>query len=476
MTISGVVPGETTVAKRVARTAKNFSPGYRAWMLFLLCVLNGLNLADRQGLAATAPAIKLALRLSDTQLGLMQGLGFAIFYTAFGLPMARLAERWSRAKLISICVAVFGVMVALCGLANSFTMLLLARVGVGVGDAGFGPPVASLIGDHYPMQKRTSAMTVLWLGAPIGAMAGAMLGGWVAQNADWRLWYFGLGAPSLLIALVCFVTLREPIRGMSDPTGAAADEPTPSIGEVLRFLFAKRSMRHVLIGSALAAAAMNALGQFFARFIVGVFHLGYADAGRLLGIIAAIGMTSGFLVGGFGVEWAARRDRRWYAWGPALALVIATPVMVLGLIQSNVLATALILIAGHLFLFVYYTPTLALAQNMVSANMRASSAFVISLMLGLVGIGLGPTLIGILSDLFAHQAFHLGDFARMCPGGAAPKGSPAGLVQACGAASGSGIRGAIVVMSLGFAWAGMHYFLAARHLRQDLETRYSRMA
>lgn len=188
-----------------------YTRGYRAWILFILLLMNILNLADRQGLAAIAPAFKRDLGLTDTELGVIQGLAFAIFYTLVGLPIARLAERQSRARIIAISIAVFSAFGAMASQARSFALLLLCRIGVGIGDAGaVGPPVASLLGDHYPAGKRGAAITVVWLGAPIGALLGAVIGGWTAQHADWRLWFIGLSIPGFIVAVLAFCTLREP--------------------------------------------------------------------------------------------------------------------------------------------------------------------------------------------------------------------------------------------------------------------------
>jgi len=449
-----------------------FSRGYRAWLLFLLMVVNALNLADRQGMAATAPAIKAEFHLSDTQLGLIQGLGFAIFYSLLGLPIARLAEVRSRTKIIAVSTLIFAAMVAACGTARNFFQFLGCRIGVAIGDAGFGPPVSSLLGDHYPIQRRASALTIIWLGAPIGALAGSALGGWVAQNADWRTWFYLLSIPGVLVAVAAFFTLRDPPRGHSDPAGTLkAGAKPPPMGEVLRFLFAKKSMRHILIGAALASMAMNGVGQFLARFIVAQYDVGFAEAGRTVGLIAVVAMASGLALGGFGMDWASKFDRRWYAWGPAIGLVLTAPLFVLAVTQPSLRQCVPLLLAGHVTLFVYYTPTLAMGQNMVGASMRASSAFVISLVLGLVGIGLGPTLIGILSDILAGSAFG-GDYGALCPGGSAPAGSAAALVARCSDASAAGITRSIVAVSLLFAWAALHYLLASRHLVADLDRRY----
>jgi hypothetical protein len=183
-------------------------------------------------------------------------------------------------------------------------------------------------------------------------------------------------------------------------------------------------------------------------------------------------MASGLLLGGFGVDWASRFDRRWSVWAPALGLVLATPLFILGFTRGSLATTVIILICAHVSMFVYYSPTLAIAQNMVGANMRASSAFVMSgLVLGLVGIGLGPTIVGRISDLFASHAF--APFLASCPGGIAPHGSTQALADSCRMASATGIRQALIVMALLCVWSALHYVLASRNLRQDLDTHYS---
>ncbi len=449
-----------------------FSKGYRTWLLTLLVIINALNLADRQGLAASVQAIKVDLKFTDSELGFIQGLGFAVFYTLMGLPLARLAERASRTKIIAGCIALFGVMVALCSTAKSFLGLLVFRVGVGVGDAGFTTPVASLIGDHYRMEKRASVMSIIWLGAPLGVVFGTAGAGYLAQYVSWRASFIVIGSLAILVAIVAFLTFREPIRGTCDPEPLSHAQSPPSTWVVFRFLFSKRSMWHVLIGCSLAAISMNAIGQFLSAFLIRNYHIGLAAAGRLLALIATPAMAFGLLVGGFGVDWAGRSDKRWYVWGPALGVAIAAPLFVLGFNETALPVAVVALIAAHLCMFLYYAPSLALAQNMVGANMRASSAFVVAFVLGLVGIGLGPTIVGVLSEQFAKHTFALGNFEAMCPGGIPPHGAPQALVAACGSASASGLREALVVMALLGLWSGLHYLLAGRDLIRDLDTHY----
>jgi predicted MFS family arabinose efflux permease len=448
-----------------------YSRRYRAWLLTVLLLTNAMNLADRQGIAAVAQAVKVDLRLSDSQMGLLQGLAFAVFYSLLSFPIARLAERRSRTKIIAGCLTIFSVMVALCGTATSFWRLLLFRIGVATGDAGFGPPSSSLISDHYPQNKRASVMSLMWLGAPIGVVSGSIFAGWVTEHYGWRVAFYAIGLAALPVALLAFATLREPPRGTFDVKGADTGPP-PSMMTVLEFLLRKPSFRHVLIGCGIAATAMNAIGQFLGQFLMRTYHLGFAEMGRMLGLVAGFAMASGLLLGGFGVDWAGRFDKRWYVWLPAIGLALATPGFLLGFNQPSLAATIGVLILAHAVLFVYYTPSLAIAQNMAGSSMRASSAFVMQLVLSLVGIGIGPTLAGFLSDTFAGQAFTLGDYAVLCPGGVPLAGAAARLGDSCAAASAQGLRHAMVAVSLLFVWAGLHYVLASRTLKRDLDTHW----
>lgn len=448
-----------------------YSRGYRAWLLFLLTAISALNLADRQGLAALAPALKRDLTLSDTQLGFIEGIGVAFFFTVLALPVARLADRSNRIRIVASAVAVFALFSFACSRAVNFVTFLLARIGVGCGLTGFSAPVASLIGDHYPPQRRAGAITIMWLGGPIGAMAGAAGAGWIAQHYDWRWWFIGLSIPSAIIALLVFLTLREPERGLFDAPGVGKRKPPP-IMAVCRFLLGKRSMVHVMIGVSLASMGMNGIGQFLARYLVAAFDLGTADAGQMLGLIGVVGMASGLALGGFGSAWLARRDRRWYVWGAAIGLTLTTPLFLIAFAQTDARAAVLPLLLGHITLFVYYTPSLTLAQNMVDSSMRASASFLLSLVLFLIGVGLGPTLVGFLSDRFAGAAFPIGDYASLCPGGMGIIGGGRTLAMACEAASDTGITRSMMVISLLFVWAAVHYLLAARHLEADLDRHY----
>ncbi|MDE2353276.1 MAG: MFS transporter [Alphaproteobacteria bacterium] len=454
-----------------APVATRFTTAYRARLLVILLLMSAFNIADRQGLAITSPAIKRDLALSDTQLGLLLGLGYAVFFALMALPIARLAEHKSRTKIISVAVAVFGVMLALCGSAQNFWQFFLYRIGVGAGDAGFNPPVASLVGDHYPLHRRASAMGIIWLGAPLGAISGAILGGWFAQNLGWRMWFVALGVPAIALSLVAFLTLRDPPRGMSDPMPANTGAP-PSILQVLRFLWSKRSYRQILLGAGLAAISMGSFAAFLPRFLVSTFHTSLSHTGLYLGLMSGTSMATGMILGGLGLDAVGKRERRWYVWGPSIGLVVAGLLFILAIEQGTVAAAIVVLFFAHIALFVYWTPTLAMAQNMVGANMRASSGFIMSLVLSLIGMGLGPTLIGVLSDRFANLTFVGGDFGALCPGGAPLPDANRLLVSACADASARGVRYALIVMAVPLIWASFHYLLSSRTLNKDLDTHY----
>ena len=461
--------------------AAELTRGYRAWALFILMLLNALNVADRQGLAAVAPALKSDLRLTDTEMGLIQGLAFAIFHSLLGLPLARLAERRSRTRIVAASMALFACFSALAAQIRGFTALLVCRVGVSIGDAGLGPPVSSLLGDHYPANRRASAMTIIWLGAPVGALLGSAVGGWTAQHSNWRNWFIGLAIPAALVALMAWLTLVEPRRGSYDVLPANASGPDssgpdataiPTFATAMRFLLSKPAMRHVLLGASFAAIALNGLGQFWPRYLIAVFHIGTAAAGRFLGLFAVVSMASGLALGGFGVGWAAKGDRRWYAWGPAIALAISMPLYEMGFLQPTLARTLSLLVPAQIALFVFFTPTLTIAQNMVGATMRASSAFTASIVISLVGTGLGPILVGAISDLVARHTFTLGQFRSACPGGAALPTANSLIQHACTEASSRGISTAMASITALLLLGSLHFLIAARTIRADLDTQY----
>ncbi|MBL8552456.1 MAG: MFS transporter [Hyphomonadaceae bacterium] len=443
------------------------SGGYRARFLAVMLLVNTFNFADRAIFSALGQAVKQDLLLTDTQLGLLQGFSFALLYAVAGIPIGRLAERGSRVGIIAVAVTVWSGMTAACGLAMNFWHMMLARIGVGIGEAGFSPPSSSLVSDHFGSDRRASALAIIALGSPLGALVGAVGGGLIAGEHGWRIAFFALGAPGLLLGLIVFLLLKEPQRGLAD--GVLASEPPPPMSRVLAALMAKPTFVHVVIGGAAAGLGMNAIGHFLAPFLGRVHALDIRSAALWFGLVSSASLAIGLLIGGLGTDRLARHDRRWSAWGPAIGLALAAPLYYLGFQQAELLPALAFIFGGAIALISHYGPLLGIVQNLAPPRARASAAALVGLVFAIFGVGLGPTLVGILSDHFATQSFGEG-FAAACPGGRAPAGASELFQANCASASAAGMRTAFSVMVLAFPWAALHFLIASFTLRRDLHT------
>ena len=446
-----------------------FSRRYRGWFLGLLVAIYACSFVDRIILSTVGQAIKVDLQLTDLEFGLLGGLAFAVFYAAFGIPIARLAERTSRVTIISICIALWSAMTALSGVAANYWQLLLFRMGVGLGEGGCGPAAQSLISDHYPPRQRASALAIFAIGVPIGSMLGAVSGGWITQTFDWRTAFFVVGLPGLALALLTRLTLREPPRGHSEgrPTDAAA----PPLTAVIRRLSTNRTMVLMILGCLLTNLAAAGVNTFAASYLVRAFDMSFTEVGLLFGLVTGSSGVAGILVGGFGADVAARRDPRWYAFTPAIGAALALPAFLLAFTRQDAYSTAAWIFGGSVLYSFYFAPTYGVIQNLVEPRMRASAAALMLLLINVCGQGLGPTFMGWLSDeragrIFAAQA--TGDFQRLCPGGVAPSGAGAELASSCAAAAATGLQQAILVICLSFALGAAFYLAAARTLRRDM--------
>jgi MFS family permease len=443
------------------------TPGYRARFVVVLFLVATFNFADRSVFSATAQTIKQDLGLDDTQLGLLQGLVFASLYSVLGLPIGWLAERVSRLRIIAFSVGFWSAMTMLCGRVTSFPQMFIARAGVGIGEAGYMAPTNSLASDLFPPQRRATVLALIMLGSPAGALLGAVSGGWFAQHYSWREAFLAMGAPGLALALLMPLLLKEPARGLVDG-GAAGRGPAASFGEVLRHIRTTPALRWVMIGGTLAQFGMTAIAQFLAPFFARTHHLPPAQAATAFGFVSAASLTVGLLLGALGTDKAGRRDRRWSAWGPAIGLACAAPLYVIAFNQSTVTGSIVFLLAGGASLLCYYGPALGMIQNMVGPRMRATAASIYAVSYGLLGLGLGPTFAGFLSETFARRTFTMGSFAQLCRGGRAAPGAAPDLVQACARASADGLQGSLTCIMVVFLVAALVFLLAARTYRQDL--------
>lgn len=455
------------VAHYTAAERRLLSNGYRGLFLATTFTICCFNFADRAVFSVLAQSIKVDLKLTDLQLGLLQGLSFAILYAGLGIPFGRLAERRNRVNIVALATAIWSAMTALCGAAHAFWHLMLARIGVGMGEAGFVPPTSSLVADHFPAQRRASAMSIIMLGTPVGSFAGALVAGWAAQAWSWRVAFFVLGIPGLLVAALAWLVLREPPRGLVDNV-PRSPAPPPDFKAFLSQLVHRPAFRYVIIGGGLAGFGMTSISGFLAVFLARVHHLGTREAGALFGAISGASIAIGLILGAFTSDWLAQRDKRWSAWIAMLGLTLAPCVYFVGFRIEHQLAAAVVLTAAAAALLLFYGPTLGMIQNLLEPKMRATGVALFTTLYTLIGAGLGPTFVGFMSDRFAGAAFASGDFKAMCPGGVAPPGASAAFAEACANASALGIQRALTIAVCVFFLAALSYYMASRTLREDL--------
>jgi MFS family permease len=372
------------------------SQAYRAYVLAMLVLVYTFNFIDRQIVAILAVPIKAELHLSDSQLGLMGGLAFALLYTTLGIPIARLADRGSRTWIMTGALALWSAMSAACGLAHSFVQLFLARLGVGIGEAGGVAPAYSLICDFFPQHQRARALGAYSFGIPLGSAAGVIIGGVIASQVSWRVAFFAVGLAGLLIAPLFRLTVREPPRGAFD--GSSAPPPQSSFVSVVRVLRRKRSFWALALGG--AASSMMGYGMFFwaPSFMVRSFALGVLQASLGFGAIVLIGGVIGIWLGGAAADRFGGRRKAAYALVPAIAFVATTPFYVAGVLSTTLwIAVALLLVPTALGL-AWLGPVLSAVQHIVPHNMRVTASAIFLFINNLIGIGLGLPLIGGLSD------------------------------------------------------------------------------
>ncbi len=445
--------------------------GRRSAMLGMLLLIYTCNFVDRTILSTLAQAIKLDLQISDTQLGLLQGLAFALFYTTLGIPLARLSERVNRVSLIAGCLALWSLMTALCGAAQSYTQLFLCRIGVGIGEAGCSPPAHSLITDMYAPERRATALAIYSFGIPLGTMVGAVSGGYLVEHFSWRVAMLVVGVPGVVLALVFRLMAREPARGASDPVTAANTaalaEPPPSIRDTAAHLFGNRAFLHITIGATLVGFVGYGIGTFSQAYFIRMFHVRYSELGLAFGLVSGLSAGVGTLLGGWMSDWAGRRRTYWYGLLPALGLLVAAPAYIYAFTRNEWGTALWCMLVPGLFHYAYIGPTLGVMHNLALPRMRATATALFFVVVNLVGLGVGPYATGAAIDYFAGQRFAEAGYANFiatCPGGVAAKGAAPALMDACANATAYGSRDGIVLMLFIFLWASVHYFLAARHM------------
>lgn len=433
--------------------------GHARFALVTLMVVYTFNIVDRSIINILVEPIKRDLRLSDLEIGLLTGIAFALLYATMGIPIARIAEKRNRISIISLALAVWSAMTMLCGAAQNFLQLFLARIGVGIGEAGCTPAAHSVIADYYPPERRATALGIYSLGLAVGQLAGTIAGGWIAAEIDWRAAFLIIGFPGVVLALFVKLALREPPRGRYDPP---AQGDHPSLGSVVRRLFGNPVLVHLTIGVSLATMANAGINAFIAPLVLrGEFGATLVETSFWLGIVyGACGLVATGL-GGWLSDVAANRNRRLFLLLPAAAFFLIVPIYVIAFHQSSFAWVMILIGITQIFLLVYVAPTFASVQNAMEPRMRASAAAIIFMILSLVGYGFGPPLVGWLSDLFS--GWIAGDLG-LSPMDCAPealRGAGAVVARQCREASFSGLRWALIVDVMIYVWAGIHYLLAA---------------
>jgi MFS family permease len=393
--------------------------GYRNYAVGLLMVIFTLNFLDRQVINILAEPIKRELHLADWQIGAMSGLAFALLYTIAGLPIARIAERGNRPYIIAVAVTVWSVLTAACGLAQTFAQLILCRFGVGIGEAGCTPPAQSLIVDYVSRAKRASMLAFYHIGSPLGTLVGMVMGGLVADAYGWRTAFFVAGAPGVIFGLLAFATLREPRKQYAEILKKHTP-PQSTFAETLKLLWSKRAYRNITLASAFKSFIVYGQGPFMASYFFRVHSDEVAQMAARFGLKSAgflgltIGMSSGIAgilgawLGGQLADRLATRDARWYPTIPALAALVTLPTAILALtVQSAALGLVLLFIPSLLG-GLWYGPVHTAHQSLVPAHMRATGTAVFYFVLNLIGLGLGPLLVGLLSDYLAGP-MHMGE-------------------------------------------------------------------
>lgn len=368
---------------------------YARYVLGVLLVVYIFNFIDRIILGVLAPLIKAELQFSDTQLGLLGGTAFALFYTALGVPIGWLADRRGRVWIMTTALAVWSAFTAVCGLAQSFVQLFLARVGVGVGEAGGVAPAYSLIADYFPPGQRARALAVYAFGIPIGSATGLLFGGYIAARVNWRVAFIVVGLAGLLLTPLLRLTVREPPRGGLDPA-ASVVPATPAA--VLRHLAGKPAFW----GVSLAAASSSIMGYgllfWMPSFLVRSYHLSLSQAAAQLGAIILVGGSAGVWLGGWLADRIGRHNRAAYALIPAASLLLSVPFYVAGVwLKPPGWGIAWFLVPTALGL-TWLGPLTSAVQQLVPASMRTTASAILLFIVNLIGLGVGAVVIGALSD------------------------------------------------------------------------------
>jgi MFS family permease len=429
-----VAPDEgaaTSGAPLQDRIAGTRAPWTSWYALAILSAINLFAYLDRAALALLLEPIKAELHLKDSQLGLLSGLAFAALYATVGLPLARVADRSSRVRLISACLAFWSAMTAISGLARNLPQLFVARMGVGVGEAGCVTAAHSLISDYFPRERRALAISIFQAGAVVGLSAGLFAVGLIGQTLGWRAALQTIGLAGLPLALLSWLTLREPAR----PT-AKSPENEPAL-TAMAALMKRPAFVHLVVAYALSTICTSSMTQWMPTLLIRSFGMTMAQVGAWSGMASAVGGVLGLLTGGFLASWLAPRDPRWELRLPTITYAIYIPLYILMILSPTALAALSLKTVGNFVAAIGGGLALASVQSFAEPNRRATAVSIALFLSSLLGMGLGPYLIGALSDMLAPS---LGR---------------------------ESLRYAMLISCAIVVWAVVHFHLATKHSAKD---------
>ena len=419
---------------------ETYSKAYLRYALGLFLLVYIVNFIDRQIFSILIEPIKAEIELSDTQLGLLGGIAFALFYTFAGIPIARWADVGTRKNIVALAVLIWSAMTMFTSTAKSFGGLLIARIGVGVGEAGCSPPIHSMISDYFPESKRATALATYALGIPIGGAIGTLAGGWIGEYFGWRNAFLVVGLPGIFLAAVVFFTIREPKRGLqvaSVKVESAAESYT--LMETIRFMWSLKSFRNLSFAGALHAFVGYGVGLFLPSFFMRIHGYGLAETSTYLFLIGLTGIIGTYL-GGYLGDRFGQNDKRWYMFIPGVATLISVPFAALFFSMGDPVLALFLAIPGAILGPMYLGPTFGMTQTLVPPAMRATASALMLFILNLIGLGLGPVAAGVLSDLLRPEY---------------------------GVES---IRYSLFILAVGGnLWSALHYYFASKTLREDLK-------
>ncbi len=387
----------------MSSTVRTTSPNVVLAFLLLAYIFNFL---DRQILGILLEPIKADLKFTDSELGILTGPAFALVYSLVGIPLALLADRTSRSGVIAAALAAWSAFTALCGTATGFWQLFAYRLGVGLGEAGGVAPSYALIAEYFAPSRRARALAIFSLGVPIGLGTGAVLGSWIAHNFDWRTAFVAMGIAGLVLAPIFKFVVRDPPRAKGITAPKLAD-----LGATFPVIARKRSFWLMAFAASLSSLCGYGLATWVASILIRSFGLSLVEAGQFLGSHLLIGGTIGVFMGGWLADRLGTRNRRWYAWLPAMAWLVTAPLYAAGLMADNLVFVWLLLLIPNALNILWLGPVTAAVQHLVEPQKRATASGAFLLINNLIGLGVGPLLIGTISDQL--RAAHGDDSLRI---------------------------------------------------------------